>query len=247
MRGSLIAGLLFPLQSRERRKREIERWSARLLDLLAVRVDIHGTPPPYGARPLMLVANHVSWLDIFAINAVVPVRFIAKSEIRVWPLLGWLSGRAGTLFIQRARRNDTARINGAVTAALRAGDIFAVFPEGTTTDGSTVLRFHASLLEPALEAGAAVQPVALRFERADGSLCTEAAYDGDKSIWDALLGITSQTAITVHVCFLRPILPDERHRRTLAVEARDAIALTLYPGAPGSPTETSADLPAGAH
>jgi len=175
------------------------------------------------------------------------VRFIAKSEIRVWPLLGWLSGRAGTLFIQRARRNDTARINGAVTAALRAGDIFAVFPEGTTTDGSTVLRFHASLLEPALEAGAAVQPVALRFERADGSLCTEAAYDGDKSIWDALLGITSQTAITVHVCFLRPILPDERHRRTLAVEARDAIALTLYPGAPGSPTETSADLPAGAH
>ena len=178
MKGALIAGLLFPLQSAARRKREIELWSARLCYILGVRIFLHGSPPAYDLRPLMIVANHVSWLDIFAINAVVPVRFVAKAEVRRWPLVGWLSARAGTIFINRARRQDTLRINGLIVDALRAGELFAVFPEGTTSDGSRLLKFHSSLLEPALQAGAAVQPVALRYEREDGSLCTEAAYDG---------------------------------------------------------------------
>ena len=103
----------------------------RLLDILCVRLFLHGKPPAYETRPLMLVANHVSWLDIFAINAIVPVRFVAKSEVRSWPFIGWLCARAGTLFIRRARPHDTARINDVVAKALRAGDVFAVFPEGT--------------------------------------------------------------------------------------------------------------------
>lgn len=241
-RGLAITALLFPLQSTQRRKREVEHWSLQLLGLLGVRLFLHGMPPPYAARPLMLVANHVSWLDIFAINAIVPARFVAKSEVRSWPLVGWLCARAGTLFIERARRHGTARINGAVGNALRAGDVLAVFPEGTTTDGSTVLKFHASLLEPALEADAVVQPIALRFERSDGTLCTEAAYDGDKSLWDTLLGMTSQREILAHVCFLEPIPPGEQHRRDLAREAREAIVLTLFPEARDSRTEADAGL-----
>jgi len=187
LRGLAIALLLFPLQSGERRKREVEHWSLSLLNLLNVRLFLHGMPPAYGSRPLMIVSNHVSWLDIFAINAIVPSRFVAKSEVRAWPLLGWLSARTGTVFIERARRHDTGRVNREVAAALRAGDVFVIFPEGTTTDGSTVQKFHASLLEPALEAGAAIQPVALRFERSDGTLCTEAAYNGGRSVWDTLM------------------------------------------------------------
>jgi 1-acyl-sn-glycerol-3-phosphate acyltransferase len=247
LRGLLVSTFLFPLQSGERRKREIEHWSLHLLDLLNVRLFLHGMPPAYGPRPLMIVANHVSWLDIFAINAIVPSRFIAKSEVRRWPFVGWLCARAGTIFIERARRQDTARVNHAVAAALRAGDVFAVFPEGTTTDGSTVLKFHASLLEPALEAAAAVQPVALRFERSNGTLCTEVAYDGDKSVWDALMGMTSQHEILVHVCFLEPIIAEDCHRRDIAREAREAILLTLSPEASCSRTDTNADLRAAVH
>lgn len=247
VRGLLTAAFLFPLQSRSRRKREIENWSSRLLEVLGVRLFLHGTPPPYGVRPVMLVANHVSWLDIFAINAIVPARFVAKSEVRHWPFIGWLCARAGTVFIERARRQDTARINEAITDALHAGDVFAVFPEGTTTDGSTVLKFHTSLLAPAIEAEATVQPVALCFERSDGTLCTEAAYDGDKSVWDTLIGITSQREVLAHVLFLRPIYPAEWHRRDLAREAREAIVMTLFPPPRDSYTERAEDLQAAEH
>jgi 1-acyl-sn-glycerol-3-phosphate acyltransferase len=192
----------------------------------------------------MIVANHVSWVDIFAINAVVPVRFVAKAQVRRWPLVGWLSARAGTIFIDRGRRQDTLRVNALISQALRAGELFAVFPEGTTSDGSTLLKFHSSLLEPALEAGAAVQPVALRYEREDGSLCTEAAYDGTRSAWDALIGIVSQRSVIVHVCMLRPIMPGVHNRRALALHAWDAIHRTLHPETPGSDTERVGDLEA---
>src|SRR5215210_2559116 len=169
VRGLVVSTFLFPLQSDARRKLEIEHWSLQLLTILRVPLFLHGMPPAYTIRPLMLVSNHVSWLDIFMINAIVAVRFVAKSEIRGWPALGWLCARAGTIFINRGRRRDTTRVNQVVARALVGGDVFTVFPEGTTTDGSTLLKFHASLLEPALEAGAAIQPVALWFDRSDGS------------------------------------------------------------------------------
>lgn len=232
-RGLAITTFLFPLQSNERRKREIEHWSMQLLTLLGIRLFLHGSPPPYGVCPLMLVSNHVSWLDIFSISAIVPARFVAKSEVRWWPFVGWLCARAGTLFIHRGRRHDTARVNTLVRDALQTGEVFAVFPEGTTSDGSTMFKFHASLLEPALEAEAAIQPIALWYDRSDGTLCTEVAYDGDRSFWDVLMGVTSQREILAHVCFLDPIVIMDRHRRDIAREAQDAIHLTLFPGAGG--------------
>ncbi|HEY0337193.1 MAG TPA: lysophospholipid acyltransferase family protein [Burkholderiales bacterium] len=240
VRGLATAAFVFPFQTPQARNNTIRRWSARLLTGLAVRLHVHGRP--HSEAPLMLVANHVSWLDIFAINSVLPARFVAKSEIRHWPLLGWLAERSGTLFIERARRRDTARINTEVSAALLAGDVFAVFPEGTTTDGSTVLKFHSALLAPAVTADAAVQPVAIRFERADGSLCVEAAYDGDKSFWDALRGMTTQRAIDAHVWFLSSVSHAQQHRRNVATDVRNAIVLTLSPEALRNRTVRGADL-----
>jgi 1-acyl-sn-glycerol-3-phosphate acyltransferase len=230
-RGLLVATFLFPLQSRERRKREIEHWSMQLLTLLGIRLFLHGTPPPYGVCPLMLVSNHISWLDVFAINAIVPSRFVAKSEVRGWPFVGWLAARAGTLFIHRRKRNDAARVNERVSRALQAGEVFAVFPEGTTSDGSTLFRFHASLVEPALEVEAAVQPIALWYDRSDGTLCTEVAYDGERSMWDVLMGVTSQREVLAHVAFLDPIVTMDRHRRDITHEAQEAIRATLFPAA----------------
>lgn len=221
LQGLLTAALLYPFYSRPRRRVAVRRWSAALLRILGVRMHVHGAPAR--VRPLMLVANHVSWLDIFALNAVQPVRFVAKSEIRRWPAIGWLCVRTGTLFIERGRRRDTARVNSLVAEAMLEGDVVAVFPEGTTTDGSEVLRFHSALLQPALIAGAGVQPVALRFARSDGSLCVEAAYDGDKSLWFTMLQILRQPAIDVHLHFLPLLTNDAAHRRALADAAQAAI------------------------
>jgi 1-acyl-sn-glycerol-3-phosphate acyltransferase len=259
LQGVAIAGLLFPIVSKRRRRDAIKRWSAQLLRTLGVRLHVHGEPPPQRGRqkresvspaidapPIMMVANHVSWLDIFIIDAVVPARFVAKSEIRTWPVIGWLTEKTGTLFIRRARRHDIARINHALAEAMRDDYPFAVFPEGTTTDGSSVLKFHSSLLQPALLAGAVLYPVALRFMRPDGTLCTEAAYDGPKSLWETLLLIVAQPAIHAHVHFLPP-LANHGHRRDFARVAREVIVHSLFPPSRDSRTGKSADRQAAVH
>ncbi|MBX3662854.1 MAG: 1-acyl-sn-glycerol-3-phosphate acyltransferase [Burkholderiales bacterium] len=219
----------FPFYSLPRRRAAVRGWSARLLRILGVQLHAVGDAPDGDGGPVMLVANHVSWLDIFVINAVLPVRFVAKSEIRSWPAIGWLSAKTGTLFIERARRGDAARISREIADAMTRGDVVAVFPEGTTTDGSQVLRFHGALLQPALIAGASVHPVALRFERGDGSLCAEAAYDGDKSLLQSVLAIVAQPDLHARLWFLPALPPDAAHRRELAAAARQLIADRLRP------------------
>ena len=227
LQGMLTIATLFPFYPAPRRGMAVKRWSQSLLGMLGVELQVHGAPPRGQVHPVMLVANHVSWLDIYAINAVLPVRFVAKSEIRSWLVIGWLSAKTGTLFLKRARRRDTVRIGGEIAAAMEQGDVVTVFPEGTTTDGSQVLRFHSSLLQPALLAGAQVHPVALRYEHGGGSLCVEAAYDGDKSLWDTLRLIVAQPVIHVHVWFLPALTTDAAHRRALAQTAHAAIANRL--------------------
>lgn len=240
LQGVVIAGLFFPFMAPARRRREVKCWSAQLLRILCVRLHVHGNPPRH-VVPLMLIANHVSWLDIYAINAVLPVRFVARAEVRRWPVIGWLSRKAGTLFIERSRRRDTAKLNLMLAEVMQAGESVAVFPEATATDGSEVLKFHSSLLQPALTARAALCPVAIRFSRADGTLCTEVAYDGDKSLWDTLRLMLTQRAIHAHVHFLAPLAGDDRHRRELAQTAREAILQTLFPPSHGSRTGKPAD------
>ena len=228
LRGVFTVALAFPFFTAPRRRAAVKRWSQNLLRILGIRLHVHGEPPRRTpGRAVMLVANHVSWLDIVVINAVLPVRFVAKSEVRAWPVIGWLSAKTGTLFFERARRRDMARIAGRVSAALHDGDVCAVFPEGTTTDGSRVLQFHSSLLQPALIAGAEVHPVALRFERSDGVLCTEAAYDGDKSLWSTLQSIAAQPVIHAHAWFLDAVSGEHTRRRALAEAARQAIVRCL--------------------
>ena len=239
MRGLIICACVFPFASTHRHKHEIRRWSAQLLALLAVKLHVHGTAED--SRPLMLVANHVSWLDIVSIHAVLPVRFIAKSEIRHWPLVGWLAERTGTLFIRRARRRDTALINTQARDALLAGDVVAVFPEGGASDGTGLLKFHSSLLEPAIAVDAGVQPVAIRYLRSDGSWCTEAVYFERRSTWQVLLAMTTQRRIEAHVWYLEPIRETQLHRRELVAQAREAIAQTLFPPEQSNRIETDDD------
>ena len=228
-RGLLIAGLVFPRVTDAQRQAHIRRWSRELLAILSVRLHVERASESLPQRA-MLVANHVSWVDIFVIDAVMPTRFVAKSEVARWPLVGWLSTRAGTLYLSRARRRDTARINRDVRTALERGELVGVFPEGTTTDGSRLLKFHSSLLEPAVSQQAAIVPVALSYWKSDGERCTELAYDAHWTLWQTVRRMVRVADIRCTITLL-PALDAQRHRRELASAAHHAIAEALHAAA----------------
>ena len=231
-RAVAIAAFVFPFLSKAQRRMRVGRASRQLLSILAVRVKVSGEPPRAGDGTAMIVANHVSWVDIFAINSVHAMRFVAKAEIRRWPEIGWLCAQGGTLFIERAQRRHTAQINAEVVAALRQGDTFVVFPEGKVTTGDVLLPFHASLLQPALECDARLFPLAIRYTRADGTLCSEADYEGAKTLIETLRAMLTQPVIHAHLQFLPPLACEGRHRSELAQEAAVLIAAALNVPAP---------------
>ena len=240
--GTAFATLRFvwPRADAQRRHELAQRWAQDLLDILAMRVRCEGEPPPRGGTGAMIAANHISWADIFAIAAVRHTRFIAKREIRDWPLAGWLAEKSGTIFIHRARRHDTARINTLVHDALGEGDCVGLFPEGTTTEGDRLLKFHSSLFEPAVANRARVYPVAVGYEHPDGSPLRTAAYVGELSFAQSL-GLVIRTRETiVRLAFAAPIEPDDLTRQQVATETRRRVAGLLGlpaeitgPGRPG--------------
>ena len=225
--GLFEVALFFPVYGKSRRRRAVGRWSARLLAVLNVRPSVRGSPPVIADRAAVLVANHVSWLDIQLIHSVWQVRFIAKSEVRRWPLIGWLSARAGTLFIERGKNRHAARINQSIHAAFQQGDAIGVFPEGSTTDGTELTRFHASLLQPAVDEGAMVYPVALRYLDEAGNINVNASYVGDTTLTESLSMIFGQRTIRAELIFLPPIDAMGKTRRELAAQTQSAIAAAL--------------------
>jgi 1-acyl-sn-glycerol-3-phosphate acyltransferase len=243
----LFAGLievaaLFPFYGASRRRRAMGRWSACLLALLNVEVRIRGVPPESAERAAVLVSNHVSWLDIQLIHSVWQVRFVAKSEVRRWPLIGWLSARAGTLFIERGKNRHAARINKSIHAALQQGDAVGVFPEGSTTDGTKIIPFHASLLQPAVAENALVHPVALRYLDDAGCVNVNASYVGETTLMESMLTIFAEKRIVAELIFLPAIDASGKTRRWLAAQTQFAIAAALNlpvsdkaPGKSGGP------------
>ena len=243
LEGALILRLVFPRAGALRRRELVGRWSAKLVRIAGVTIRVEGSPPGVEEQGAMIAANHVSWLDIFVISAIVSTRFIAKSEIRDWPLAGWIADRAGTLFIRRERRRDTARMTEVVRAALAQGDCVGLFPEGSTTEGDALQRFHTSLFEPAVANQAHVHPCALRYEHADGTLCRAAAYVGMLSFMESMGLVLRQQGLVARVRFAPAVDTAGRSRREVAAEAEARVASLL--GLPaGTPLRTPGGLPA---
>jgi 1-acyl-sn-glycerol-3-phosphate acyltransferase len=240
VRAVAIVAVCFPFYNHATRMEWLRRWAAHLLEILAVRLKVIGKPPIDSAAPTMIVANHVSWLDIFAINALRKARFVAKSEIRHWPVFGWLCAQGSGLFIERARRHHAAHIHRQMVAALKQGDLLVLFPEGSTSTGDKVLPFHTSLLQPALECNAMLYPVAIRYARTGGSLCSEADYAGGKTMLGSLLLMLTQPVIFAQLQFLPPLTSAGQHRRELAYEASRLIAGALGVPAPRRQAGTTA-------
>lgn len=237
------AATLLPLVGPARRTEMIRRWSLRVLAILNVRLKVKGKVPDASAAGVMFVANHISWLDIYLLDAVCPVRFVSKAEVRAWPVIGWLAVKIGTLFIERARRHDTARAGREVVDALRQGDCVAVFPEGTTSNGTLLRPFHASLLQSAINSEAWLWPVAIRYVKADGTVNLSPAYVDDMSFATSLFRILNEPELEAEITYLEPLPVNGRSRRELAVLAESAIASALNLTAPCRKPGKPADLP----
>lgn len=196
--GLLTEVLLFPILPLAARQWLIRNWSRVLMACCGVTIRSHGHPKRSGA--VLWVANHVSWVDIFVMDSIRAVSFIAKSDIRKWPFIGWLVAGAGTLFIERGRRHAVRAVGHQMTQRFARGEAVGLFPEGTTTTGLDVAAFHTSLFEPALRAGVDVQPVALLFTN-QGKRTTRYAFVGDQTLVHNLWALLTATGTVVEVVF----------------------------------------------
>jgi len=222
----LAARLLCPRLSAAGRLRLLARCAARTLSILRVRLVTRGVRSHAGG-PCLVVANHVSWLDVYALNAVEGARYVAKSEVARWPLAGAIARGFDTLFIVRGRLRDAKRVKEEVASALRGGNRVVVFPEGTTTDGSDVGRFHAALFQAAVDAGAPVQPVAIRYRRADGRRDDAAAFIGDMTFVESLRNVLRRPSITAELTWGPVVLPHGLGRRDLVEITHRFVRLSL--------------------
>lgn len=220
--GLFVTATVFPWCSQAVRLRLKSSWAAALLDSLGVEVEADLTHAVPGS---LVVANHVSWIDIYVINAALPSAFVAKADIRHWPVIGWLAAKNDTIFLRRGSRGHARIINEEIAAVLSTGQHVALFPEGTTTDGRSLLHFHAALLQPALNAGHPVLPVAISYWELDGQRSLAPRYDGDISLGQCLRAIIGRKRLIARLVAtpLRGLNGEDR--RQVARQAREAIAL----------------------
>lgn len=233
--------LVFPFSTKRHRLRLKRWWSKAMLDILGIRLDADLRHAVAGS---MLVANHISWLDIFVINAALPSAFVSKEEVRHWPVVGWLAAVNDTVFLKRGSRGHAKIINEEIAEILATGKHVAVFPEGTTTDGTHVLHFHAALLQPALAAGRPVVPAAISYWEEDGTRSLAPRYDGEISIGECLGNILSRPRLTARLVTLAALGQNGEDRRSVAAAAREAICAGAALPPPNNPPGTPAGLPA---
>lgn len=225
LHGMSVMALRFPSLDAAGRHARIAGWSAGLLRAMGVRLHVQGLARP-GAS--LLVANHVSWLDIAALHAVVPqARFVSKADVLHWPLVGWLVKGAGTLFIERERKRDALRVVHAMAAALQAGETVGVFPEGTTGPGAEPLPFHANLLQAAISTNTPVQPAVLRYAQPGQPFSEAAQFVGDTTLLQSIWRIATARQLQVHVTLLPPQAGTHADRRAWAEALRDTMAQVL--------------------
>lgn len=225
LHGLWIVSRHFGRMTPERRHERIRWWSARTLRILGIELQVSGQAQPAGH---LLVANHVSWLDIAGVHAVLPqARFVSKADVKHWPLVGTLVEGVGTLFIERASKRDALRVVHQTAAALQAGDCVAVFPEGTTGAGPELLPFHANLLQAAVTTGAPVLPVVLRWHEPGERFSSSARFIGDTTLVQSLWRIASARGLGIEVQLLPSIATEGQDRRALGETLRALIAQHL--------------------
>lgn len=222
--GAIVTLAIAPWCSPPTRRALKASWSAALLNALGIEIEYHSAlPAETWQSGLLLVANHISWIDIFVINAVIPAAFIAKAEVRQWPIIGWLAAHHDTIFLRRGSRGHARAINEEIHQQLEAGVHIAVFPEGTTTDGTFTHPFHGALIQPALNQGKPIVPVALSYHTPSGERSLAARYDGDINLAQCTFSLLRTRRLIARLQVLPAHGLAQEDRRTVAKNTREAI------------------------
>ncbi len=190
-------------------KRIICSWMKGLAWLLGLRIHVRGKPTPG-----LLAANHISWLDIIALDAVIASRFVSKDDVLSWPLIGLLPKWSGTFFLQRGSPAAVRRLNAEIVTALQHQNTVAVFPEGTTHNGEGLLPFYSAILQTGIDAGVTVQAVAIRYMR-NGERDTLAPFIDNEGFVEHVLRVLGAARIDVHLDFCEAFVPHDKDRRQL--------------------------------
>ncbi|NDU88172.1 MAG: 1-acyl-sn-glycerol-3-phosphate acyltransferase [Ferrovum sp.] len=219
LRGVLTTALILPWCSRPRQQRLIREWSRSLLRSLGLTVSLHGTWPDTPG-PFLLTSNHVSWMDIFVIHSIHPVRFVSKSEVRQWPVFGWLAAKTGTLFLTRESRRQTMEIGVSMINALKQGDDLGLFPESTTSLGLTLLPFKTSLFQAPIDCAATLLPVALKYQIPPGAIESAYPFIGEMTFMESLIKVLQgpPTQVSLALGPPYPVNTLSTERRSLALQ-----------------------------
>lgn len=213
--GYVTIKFVFARISQAEQEQRVNVWAQRMLQIAGIELVVKGQPPSHG--PVLLVANHISWLDILVMHAARYCRFVSKSDVKDWPLIGTFADGAGTMYVARESRRDAHRVVGQMAERLTAGDILAVFPEGTTGDGITLLHFHANLIQSAIEANVNILPVGLRFlDAATGKVSFAPSYVGDETLIGSIWRTLSAPRLQAVVVFGIGQSAEGRNRRAWA-------------------------------
>jgi 1-acyl-sn-glycerol-3-phosphate acyltransferase len=203
----------------------VQWWSAKMLHLLGMDLQVRGT---FKAGAKLIVANHISWVDILSVHAVCPeARFVSKADVQRWPLVGKLVAAGDTIYIERERRRDALRVMHQMAEALQQGGTVAAFPEGTTGDGATLLPFHANLLQAAIATETPIQPVALRYADTAHAVSPAALWLGDTTLAGSVWKLACAEGLVVRVNVLLPLATAHADRRSLALFVRQQIEEAL--------------------
>ncbi len=225
LHGLAIVLVEFPRRDVAARHERIRWWSLKMLRVLGIAHAVDGVPAIEGG---LLVANHVSWLDIMAVHAVVPeARFVSKADVKAWPFVARLVDAGGTLYLERERKRDALRVVHAVAGSLAAGQTVAIFPEGTTSTGHGLLPFHANLLQAAVATAMPVQPIALRFSDSTHTVSEAVEFVGRTTMLESLWGTACGDGVAVRLTFLKARDAAGADRRDLAAHLRRDIATAL--------------------
>jgi len=225
--GVVQAALIFPYVSAPNQLFMKQIWSRQMLWILGIRLSTNVSPEVPDRLAGLLACNHISFVDIFVINAIAPSCFVAKRDVAHWPVIGWFCARIDTLFIERGSRSSAHRTHLQLVKRLEQGHRIAIFPEGTSSQGASVLPFHSALFQSAIDAAVPLRCMALSYHNADGSISLAPAYTGEISLWHCLLSIAQSSGVKAHLRELPAISTLTSERRQLARQAHEEIARGL--------------------
>lgn len=214
--------MFFIFLDQQQRMYLVQCWARRLLTILKIQVIVHGDLQMLHSQTgYLMVANHISWLDIHVINSLKPMIFVAKSDVAQWPIFGWIAQKIGTIFIRRDKLSDLKRVIQLIQSKIDQHQAICIFPEGTSSDGRQVLEFRSNLFEVVAHTPHPMIPLAIQYQE-NGKYSDRAAFIGDMGLIDSIWRVMQSNSLVAYV-YLAPPINADKNRQELAVIAREAI------------------------